>query len=311
MRERHPDDMANLIGHAIPAAFLLMTSLWMAWNNLVRWHRSRLDPAAPPFRAGLRFPARGRQGVDAGFMGVCCLVGIAADAVVRYFHTARTEWTIKFSDTSAVECGNALDENWNWIYPENYQHITVFFAFFLFYLIGMLADRGYPVLPSADAVFGLFAFLVEWVLFSYHTVFYKHPLEFQIHALLLDVVKGGVVMAFLMIWEKRHILPVLGFAYTLLFQGTWFLQIGVFIHWNHAWGWSFESDLNMTIASVVFIAHLFFDAVVVLVLNGFVETSLRRGEYRAKGSEERKILISHEEEKEERGIFKNPLKREK
>ncbi|CAG0891362.1 unnamed protein product [Darwinula stevensoni] len=268
--------MGNLAGHSISAVSLLLWSLWVIWNNLVRWHRSRFDPSSPPFRAGMRFPIRGRHGVDAGFICFCCLVGIS------------------------VECGNALDKNWNWMYPENSQHIAIYFAFFLYFLIGTLVDKGYPILPYADDIFGIFALVVEWLLFAYHT-HGKLPFEVVVHTLLGDVIKGGILLELLMIWKKSNIIPVLGFAYTLLFQATWFFQIGLFLHWRNTW--DFESHVNMTYATVIFIAHLFLDAIFVLALSSFIEKSVRGGGCLTNCSEEKRILLS-QDEKEERDDFK-------
>ena len=185
----------------------------------------------------------------------------------------------------------------------------MFLGFFLYFFIGMLADRGYIILPYVDDVFGIGAVTVEWLLFANH-LHGMPPLEVlvrtmplivqvtsakfkiensmrlfsQVHTLLGYVIKFGIFMGFLMIWKKSHILSVLGFAYMLLLQGTWFWQVGfiLFAPWKSTW--NKESHEHMTYATVVFIAHVFFDAILILILNAFIERRFAGRQHTAKNS---------------------------
>ena len=86
---------------------------------------------------------------------------------------------------------------------------------------------------------------------------------------------GGFLMEALKVWQESHILPVLGLAYTILLQGTWFWQVGfiLFPPWKSTWEW--ENHGHLTIATVIFIAHLFLNAMLILILNAFIAIRFR------------------------------------
>ncbi|CAG0882261.1 unnamed protein product [Darwinula stevensoni] len=203
------------------------------------------------------------------------------------------------------EIVTALDNNWKWVAFGNAQHVCMFSGYLLFYLIGMLADMEYHIPPYVDDAFGILALTTEWLLFANH-LHGMPPLEVLVHTLLGNVIKGGILMGFLVIWKKSQILPVLGLAYTILFQGTWFWHVGfiLFPPWKSTW--NAESHEHMTIATVIFIAHLFLNAVLILILNAFIARRLRGRKCLAKDSMERRMLLSQDEEPEkEREIFRN------
>ncbi|CAG0882260.1 unnamed protein product [Darwinula stevensoni] len=121
-----------------------------------------------------------------------------------------------------------FDKNWKWDTPGNAQHVCMFLGFFLYFFIGMLADKGYIHLPYVDDVFGIFAVTVEWLLFANHL----------------------------------HGMPPLEVLST----------------------WNTESHEHMTYATVVFIAHLFLDAILILILNEFIARRFGGRKYFAKDS---------------------------
>ncbi|CAG0880386.1 unnamed protein product [Darwinula stevensoni] len=190
-----------------------------------------------------------------------------------------------------VESISAFDGAW----VGNAQHMSMFFGFFLCYLIGILMDKGYPIPPYADDAFLILALTVEWILFAYH-LHGRSPLDVLVHTLLVNAIPAGILLAFLYAWKKSQILPILAFMYAWLIQGTWFWQVGFILYPPWKSTWNVESHEHMTIATVIFIAHLFLDAVLILILNGFIATRSRGRRRLEKGlEEEKKSLLSQGE----------------
>ena len=75
----------------------------------------------------------------------------------------------------------AFDGEWT----GNAQHISMFFGFFLCYLVGMLMDKGYPIPPYVDDAFVILALTVEWLLFANH-LHGRSPLDVLVSNQLLQ-----------------------------------------------------------------------------------------------------------------------------
>ncbi|CAG0898733.1 unnamed protein product [Darwinula stevensoni] len=161
MRGNMAKVMGSLEGHILPGAMFMMSSIWALGNNLVRWHRRRLNPSLPPYRTAFRFPVRGRQGVDAGFICLLLVVGIIGEAIY------------------------AIDKTWSWASLGNAQHICMYSTFFLFYFTGVLIDKGYPIPPYADDAFLILALTVERLLFINH-LHGRPSLDFLVRQRLLS-----------------------------------------------------------------------------------------------------------------------------
>ncbi|CAG0880387.1 unnamed protein product [Darwinula stevensoni] len=188
---------------------------------------------------------------------------------------------------------NALDENWNWVHLGNAQHVCMFFGFLFWGVIGMLMDKGYPFPPYADHAFIILALIVEWLLFANH-LHGRYPLDVLTHTLLGNVLTSGILLGFLNAWKNSQILPILALTYTMLVQGTWFWQVGFILYPPWEKTWNEESHDHMTIATVIFVAHLFIDALLILILNGFIESCLRGQGHHGKDSEEEEWMLSEE-----------------
>ncbi|CAG0899846.1 unnamed protein product [Darwinula stevensoni] len=263
-------ELEDLSGHVLGGTVFLVASLWLLWNTLVRWHRSRLDPSSPPYRTGFRFPVFGKQGVDSGVLSSLLAVGIIGEII------------------------GGFDQNWKWEQMGNTQHLCVYSSFFIFCFIGFLMDMGCTFLPYVDHAFMILALTVEWLVFSYH-LHGKTPLQALVHILLGNVLKSSIVLAFLNAWKRSQVLLTLALVYSFLVQGTWFYQIG-FIEdppWKSTWNG--ESHDHMTIITVIFVAHLFLDAIFILILNGFIAAWVRgRGRLRYCSEDEKQMLPRYE-----------------
>ena len=98
----------------------------------------------------------------------------------------------------------------------------------------------------------------------------------QLHMLLGNVLTSGILLAFLSAWKKSEVILTLAFYYTLLVQGTWLLQTGIVVDPPWKSTWDHKSHDHMTLATVLFVAHLFIDALFILTLNGFAQLWVRR-----------------------------------
>lgn len=154
----------------------------------------------------------------------------------------------------------------------NGQHATMFFFYGLSGIVDILVDRRSPLLPrGSEYVFGIFAVVVETMLFLFH-LHDRTLLDVVIHTLLVYVLYATIAVILLEMWWKNSPLPV--FVRILLFfvQGTWFWQVG-FILYNPLPGavkWNENDHEAVMIATMMFGWHIAVCVTIMLSIGGGV-----------------------------------------
>lgn len=107
------------------------------------------------------------------------------------------------------------------------QHITMYGAFMLSGIVDIFSLL--VKLPhQAPAVFLTLAFLAEGILFYFHTEG-RDATNIQIHSILTLVIGVCVLFAFLRVMYATNLLINGGLGFSILLQGTWFIQAAYFL----------------------------------------------------------------------------------
>ena len=114
-------------------------------------------------------------------------------------------------------------------YLGNGQHATMFFFFALSGFVDILVHYKVPLPPNIEYFAVILAFIVEGILFKFH-LHGRSDLDISIHTLLVIAVFSTVVSFILEVRYKDKVLVALLRAFTVLVQGTWFIQIGFILY---------------------------------------------------------------------------------
>ena len=107
------------------------------------------------------------------------------------------------------------------------QHITMYGAFMLSGIVDILSILlKFP--HQTSALFLTLAFSTEGILFYYHTEG-RDPINIQIHFILTLVIGICALFAFLRVLHSTNLLINTGLGFSILLQGTWFIQTAYFL----------------------------------------------------------------------------------
>lgn len=155
------------------------------------------------------------------------------------------------------------------------QHITMYGAFMFSGIIDVLTLLvKFP--HQTSPLFLTLAFAVEGILFYFHTGGRNH-INIQVHFILTVVIGICVLFAFLRVMYATNLLINIGLGFSILLQGTWFIQAAYFLYPPGGKG-IIMNEMNRQLegsdehhAAVMFIAcsltwHVMFIMVGILVL---------------------------------------------
>lgn len=107
------------------------------------------------------------------------------------------------------------------------QHITMYGSFVLSGIVDILTI--FVKFPhQTSPLFLSLAFLVEGILFYFHTGG-RNAIDVEIHFILTLVIGICALFAFLRVMYATNLLINLGLGYSILLQGTWFIQAAYFL----------------------------------------------------------------------------------
>ena len=133
---------------------------------------------------------------------------------------------------------------------EKLHHITLYSGFLLSGIVDLLSlCVRFPWQTSM--LFLSLSFFIEAILFYFHIM---NQVVFNriVHSLLVYIVVSCVVFSLLRIYSASNLFINLGLGSSILFQGTWFIQIG-----NFLFGGFLHKDESYTPAHFMFVVAIF------------------------------------------------------
>ncbi|XP_005378605.1 PREDICTED: transmembrane protein 45B [Chinchilla lanigera] len=193
--------MANFKGHALPGSFFLIIGLWWSVKYPLKYfhHRGKKNK--------LDHLQQRLELIEAALKTLFSVIGILAEQFVP--------------DGPHLHLYN---EN-HWIKLMNWQHSTMYLFFGVSAIIDMLTLLVTHIPLGVDRWVLAVAVFTEGFLFYYH-VHDRPPLDQHIHLLLVFGLFGGGISIALEVIFRDNIVLELFRTSLLIFQGTWFWQIG-------------------------------------------------------------------------------------
>ena len=232
--------MGTFGGHALPGGFFIVFAVWWTVQIYRRYFRS-LRKGGLPFRASATYPL---------------------DFLPPSVGRARSwEWegTLKILFTGvgfALEVITAHHDG-RFAYLGNGQHATMFFFFGMSGVVDILVRLRAPLPPGVEYLMATLAFVVEAVLFMFHTHI-RTEMDKLIHQLLVYGVWACVATCIVEMRFRSSVAAALARTYCVFLQGTWFWQAG-FILYSPLPGavkWDETSHDQMMIVTMMFAWHM-------------------------------------------------------
>lgn len=229
--------MGTFGGHALPGTFFIVFAVWWTVQTYRRYFRS-LSKGGQPYRSSVTFPFD-------------CLCGRVRtwpwEGILKIFFTTigfAGEIITAFKDGRFTHLGNG-------------QHATMFFFFGLSGVVDVLVHFRFPLPKDIDYIISTLAFVVEDVLFMFHT-HGRTSMDVLIHTLLVYVIHANVLVCLVELKFRNNVTVTLARSYVVFLQGTWFWQAG-FILYNPIPGaqkWNEEDHEQMMVVTMMFAWHM-------------------------------------------------------
>ncbi|CAG0886049.1 unnamed protein product [Darwinula stevensoni] len=254
--------LQGIDSHFMAGSWILSLGLLLAWYNLTRWQRSRLDHDSTPFRFSIRF-----------FPSV---------------------WALDFWAVFIFFIGAIIEVNsvYTGIPEANLQHSGIYSAYMFFALVGICTVRGVALPPASKEAAFLVAIALEWISIKNHHL--PSPLHNAMHMCFLYGISFGVIGVFSVLVQNAtvrpasphfppmscSVLPGLLLCFSLILQGTWNIQITTIVQqpWINAWNLNSPEHVLLIMSywcfHAIFAAALLF--VLVLVTERVVKCKLRK-----------------------------------
>ena len=125
-------------------------------------------------------------------------------------------------------------------------HITMYGTFLLSGVIDLIA-LFIRIPPSTTKLFLSLAFFIEALLFWFHANG-RDDLNYSVHILLTYVIFSCIMFSALRMWKPNNLFINGGLAFSIILQGTWFIQVGVVLYGNQYWDPSDHNNMMFIIA---------------------------------------------------------------
>jgi len=153
-------------------------------------------------------------------------------------------------------------------------HITLYSGFVLSGIIDLLTMCLRFPMPTSTIFFGL-SFLIEALLFFFHTIG-RDDLDTIVHLLLVFPIAMCFIFTLLRLYSPINIVINLCLGVNLLFQGTWFIQIGYFLFGSFLRETESVSHSHLMFAIASFSWHLLLISIGVLILYALMSLILSK-----------------------------------
>jgi hypothetical protein len=233
--------MGSLGGHLIPGSFFILFSMWWSYIASIRYFQSKLRSTFnKEFCVSLPFCRIRRLPVESYFKLIFSLMGVSLEFLFGFEYVKNESYSILMNEsmehylspmTQQKRHSNESNEDVKVLKfnKNSLQHICMYFSFVLGSVIEiLLANRG-EIPYKLDFVFGVFGFLIESLLFTFH-LHGRSLIDIHVHTLLLFSIVGCILFICLEIYDETQILFTYGRILCTLLQGLWFCQVGFILY---------------------------------------------------------------------------------
>lgn len=227
--------MGSLAGHALPGSFFLLhgliwaiLSMWMQLTSKVSKKNKKEATTKSSFfeyrrehrlarKSWIPLPCCPRIPVEPIIKVVLPFIGILVEAFLDYFHGK-----LGFFVYHITQSGGRLND------MAKFHHIIMYGSFLVSGIVDIISLV--VKLPrQASQIFFSLAFWVEWMLFYSHSDS-NNSLNVSFHFLLNLTILLCVIITALRIFYFSHFLINVGVAFSIMLQGTWFIQVGMSLY---------------------------------------------------------------------------------
>jgi hypothetical protein len=244
--------MGSFGGHALPGTMFFLWGLWISIQCLRLFHQRRLR--------GKRY-----YGHVAFSLACCC-------GTQRVFPW---EGAMKVALPLVGMTVEGIGFLWQSLHM--IQHFSMYAFFLLAGIVDLLVYSKAPLPKNIDYASHALAFIVEGLLFQFHT-HGRSMLDKMLHTFL---VYGCYACAVSMLVEMRfrnNVLCPLLRAFFIIFQGTWFWQVGYILYNPIGSPWDESVHDNTMLATIVAGWHLFFIFLTLIIFCGIINRCYSRKE---------------------------------
>ena len=235
--------MGSLAGHVLPGCFFLaygliwaFLSIWMQLKtkapNAKKNKKEGAASSSSSFfeykrdhrlvrKSWIPLPYCPRIPLEPILKVLLTLVGIIAEAFFDFRTIGNKQRLITIVYHVVLPNGHLND-------LAKLHHITMYGGFLLSGIVDIVSL--FVKLPrQTSQLFLSIAFWTEWMLFYSHSDA-NDPLNIHTHFILTLVIMSCVVFSALRMFQASYFLINMGLAFSIMLQGTWFIQVGVSLY---------------------------------------------------------------------------------
>lgn len=236
--------MGSLGGHVVPGCFFLVFGLWWAiiscWTGIKLQYRSKKVKRSDGggsfsnYKHGHRLSRKSwipqpfcqRIPLEPIIKILLPLMGVIVEEFFTYEPVAGNS---NGSQTHLVVFVYTPVKNGHFTGLGKLQHIVMYSVFLMSGVIDLLTLC--VRLPGRTSpLFLTLAFLSEGLLFYFHIGSEDGALSTNVHKIIMAVIFACVIFSALRMLQATHLLINSGVAYSILLQGTWFIQAGYILY---------------------------------------------------------------------------------
>ena len=197
------------------------------------------------------------------------VVGIIVEEFlkIRNHHVAFEVYHIRDADGGLQDVGKLY-------------HITLYAGFLLSGIVDLVTLCLKFPFPTSTVFFGL-SFLTEGLLFYFHTIG-RDDLDTMVHLLLVFPISTCFIFALLRLYSPINIVINLCLGSSLLFQGTWLIQIGYFLFGGFVGKTESITHAHVMLTTATFSWHLLFISTGVLLFYALMAVVMNRKSFHLK-----------------------------
>ena len=294
--------MGTFLGHILPGTFFISFALWWSFAVTLRYLQCRnrnanSKTAIKKYQTSVTMPCLCCPGQGKNFPTesvikvVATVIGILGEVVTG----------IKIHDPSSINIGQTLVtthsvemhahdhghqkreiptvEVSTWHFEGvNAQHSTMYAAFLIGAIVEILIHNKVHLPHRLDHICGIFAFIIEGLLFQFH-LHGRDDLDVHIHTLLVITIYACVFTSIFEYINPNNVIFTYGrIAFTFL-QGTWFFEAGFILYppfKSLENRWDSTNHMHIMFITMSYIWHFLFIFIALLIqfiiLNRFYGT---------------------------------------
>ena len=293
--------MGTFLGHILPGTFFISFAIWWSFSVCLRYIQCRNRNATSKtcvkkYHSSVTMPCiccpvRIRNFPIESFIKVFATIfGILGEILtgIKINTTPSINIDIKATTHSMEMAEHHHDgkrqaiptvEITTWHFEgANAQHVTMYSAFLVGAIVELLIHYKVHLPHRIDHICGIFAFLVEGLLFQFH-LHGRDDLDIHIHTLLVIAIYGCVFTSILEYSNPQNVIFTYGRIIFTFLQGTWFFEAGFILYpptKSLENRWDPNNHMHIMFITMSYIWHFLFIFISLLIqfiiLNNFYGT---------------------------------------